>query len=110
MSKGINRLSISGHVVRQISFDATPTGCPAGSFFLCSERPAEGRIVSVRVKVNVYGESLVSLCRVKAVSGAYVVVDGELMNRNGRSTELVEVRAHTVVVPTQEMQHDAAER
>lgn len=107
MSLGINRISLSGQVVQQIYFNATPNGEPAGSFFLRSERRKDGRVIAVRVKVNVYGESLVSVCRVKVVSGAYVVVDGELMNRNGKTEELVEVRAHTVVVPAEENQHAA---
>ncbi len=108
MSQGINRVSISGCVVGKINFDTTSTNEPAGSFFLHSERHKEAKIIAVRAKINVYGGQLVSLCRVKIVSGAYVVVDGELMNRNGRFEELVEVRAHTVVVPTEEGQHDAA--
>jgi hypothetical protein len=106
--RGINRISISGRVVGKIVFDSTPNRDPAGSFFLRSERHKEGKIIAVRVKVNVYGDTLVSQCRVKIVSDAYVIVDGELMNRNGRLEELVEVRAHTVVVPTEEGQQDAA--
>lgn len=102
MSRGINRALVSGKVVGKPLFDQTGSNRAAGSFFIVSERHSPTNIISVRVKINVYGDGLVGLCRVKTVPGAYVVVDGELMNRDGQHGELLEVRAISLVFPSEE--------
>lgn len=102
MSRGINRTLLSGKVIGKPNFDQTSTARPAGSFHVLSERHGATNIISVRAKINVYGDGLVGLCRVKIVPGAYVIVDGELMNRDGQHGELVEVRAISLVFLSEE--------
>lgn len=106
MSRGINRALLSGKVIGKPLFDQTGNNRAAGSFLLLSERHTPSNIISVRTKINVYGDGLVGLCRVKIVTGAYVIVDGELMNRDGQHGELLEVRAISLVFPSEEP-HDA---
>jgi len=49
------------------------------------------------VKVNVYVEALVKLCRLRLQKGCYIIVEGELMNRNTPSGRLTEVRAWEIL-------------
>jgi single-stranded DNA-binding protein len=64
---------------------------------LASDRFISGDKITVWVKVNVYIEPLVKACRAKLTKGGYVIVAGELMNRDGRHGELTEVRAREIV-------------
>ena len=96
--RGLNRVIISGNVGAQISFNNTSSGMPACSFFLASDRHAgRGSVVSAWVKINVYGDDFVRICRARLEKGGYVLVEGELMNRDGQLGELVEVRAREVI-------------
>ncbi len=96
--RGINRVTISGNVGGQISFAPTGSGVAACSFFIASDRyTSSGTVVSAWVKINVYGDKFVGICRPRLEKGCYVLVDGELMNRDGRFEELVEVRAHEII-------------
>ena len=49
------------------------------------------------MKVNVYVENLIRICKSKLTKGRYVIVEGELMNREGQYGELTEVRAREVL-------------
>lgn len=102
MSRGINRLALSGMYYGRSYFTETGNSSPAAHFYLLSERHTHDAVVRVRVKINAYGDGLVNLLRIKLVRGAYVLVDGELMNRKGPNEELVEVRAAQVIFPMED--------
>lgn len=95
--RGINKTIISGNVSREIVYDRMPDGSPVLSFTMASDRHTSGKIVTAWVKVNVYLETLVEVCRRHLTRGSYVIVDGELMNREGRHGKLTEVRAKEIV-------------
>jgi single-stranded DNA-binding protein len=97
--RGINRVIISGNVGGQMSFKATGNGSAACSFFLASDRHSSGgAVVSAWVKINAYGDNFVRICRSRLEKGVYVLVEGELMNRDGPQLgELVEVRAREII-------------
>lgn len=98
MSRGINRVSISGKVIGKSVFDQTQSRAVAGSFILLSERYTHDSIVSVRAKINVYGEGLVNVCKQRVSPGTYAIIDGELMNRSGAyGDDFLEIRAQSVV-------------
>jgi len=89
--RGINRVILSGNVTGKISFSTTDKGSEACTFVLAIDRPSKTGVITAFVKVNVYLESLVRLCQGKLVRGCYLLVEGELMNRDspvGRSTEV----------------------
>lgn len=100
--RGINRVVISGNVSGSAAFQETSNGTQVASFNLASDRhDPSGSVVTAWVKVNVYIENLVSVCRLKLYKGAYVIVEGELMNRefnrDGQRGQLTEVRAWEIV-------------
>ena len=95
--RGINKTVISGNVSRDINFGSMPDESPVLSFTMASDRHANGATVTAWVKVNVYIESLIEQCRQHLGCGGYVIVDGELMNREGRHGKLTEVRAKEIV-------------
>lgn len=95
--RGINKTVISGNVARDINFDTLPDGAPVLSFMIASDRHASGTTVTAWVKVNVYIDVLVEQCRTHLGCGGYVIVSGELMNRDGRHGKLTEVRAKEIV-------------
>lgn len=64
---------------------------------VCDRRRAEGGVVTAWVKVNVYIESLIKTCRKMLNCGGYVIVEGELMNREGKYEQLTEVRAREII-------------
>ena len=96
--RGINRVIISGNVGAQIAFAGTGSGVAACSFFIASDRHSSGgAVISAWVKINVYGDNFVRICRSRLQKGCYVLVEGELMNRDGQLGELVEVRAREIL-------------
>lgn len=95
--RGINKAIISGNVARDINFDTLPDGSPVLSFMVASDRYANGTTVTAWVKINVYIDVLVEQCRALLNCGGYVIVEGELMNREGRHGKLTEVRAKEIV-------------
>jgi len=94
---GINKVILSGNVSREIYKNELTDGSDAVSFTMVSDRRAGGKVISARVKVNVYIDALVALCDQKLMRGGYVLVEGELMNRNGHYGKLTEVRAQEIV-------------
>ena len=62
-----------------------------------SERSSGSGSHKVFAKINVYMDHLVARCRERLKSGGYVIIEGELMNRDGRSEALTEVRARDLV-------------
>jgi single-stranded DNA-binding protein len=102
MIRGVNRVVVSGRTFGRPYFNETSNNSSAASFFITSERHTHDAVVRVRIKINAYGDGLVRLLQVKLVSGVYVLVDGELMNRKGQHEELIEVRATQVIFPEED--------
>jgi single-stranded DNA-binding protein len=96
--RGVNEVTFGGNVSGGIKYGETRNGSPTCSFQIASDRHANGKVVvTAWVKVNVYGTKLVNPCQTKLQKGSYVVVVGELMNRDGRLKELVEIRARDII-------------
>ena len=97
--RGINRVVISGNVAGSaINYRRTDGGSSALSFRIASDRhDLSGDVVTAWVKVNVYIEQLIKVCEQKLKGGGYVIVEGELMNRDGQRGQLTEVRAWEIV-------------
>lgn len=95
--RGINKTFTSGNVSREINYGTMPDGTPVLSFTMASDRVANGTTITVWAKINVYIGSLVEQCRTHLSCGGYVIVYGELMNREGRHGKLTEVRAKEIV-------------
>ena len=95
--RGFNRVVVSGNATDKTSFSQTDNGTPTCTFTLASDRHTRDAVVTVFVKVNAYGRQLVELCRARLGRGSYVLVEGELMNRDGRLGELTEVRAKDLI-------------
>lgn len=95
--RGLNKVIISGNVGGRITFNSTPSGTEACSFQLASDRPIQGGVVTAWVKINAYDDQLVRVCKGRLVKGLYVLVEGELMNREGVYGELTEIRAREVI-------------
>jgi single-stranded DNA-binding protein len=89
---------VSGNVTGAFEFGKTGAGAEVCGFHLASERRTSGGgAVTAFVKVNVYIEGLVRVCRTRLAKGVYVIVEGELMNREGQHGDLTEVRAREVI-------------
>lgn len=96
--RGLNRVILSGNVTGRIDFSTTESGnTEVCTFTLASDRHSTGKVVTAFVKVNVYIDGLVKLCRNKLTKGAYLLVEGELMNRTTPVGKLTEVRAWELV-------------
>ena len=106
--RGINRVVLSGNVTGQIDYATTDTGSEVCTFVLASDRHANGGVVTVFAKVNVYIEALVRLCRNKLEKGCYLLLEGELMNRQAPSGKLTEVRAWEILFLTSERFDESA--
>lgn len=94
---GVNKIVISGNVTNTIVFNKTRSGRDVCTFSMVSERQSSGGGHKVYAKINVYMEGLVAVCRERLEKSVYVIVEGELMNRDGRSEELTEVRARDII-------------
>jgi len=105
--RGVNRVVISGNVTGAIQEGRTNSGVPTCTFVLASDRYTKDSIVTAWVKINVYGKPLVDVCEPRLRKGRYVLVEGELMNRDGRTAELTEVRAKEVIFPTHEAEQES---
>ncbi len=91
--RGINRVIVSGVVAAPITFAKTDSGAEVCTFGINLERHANGSLVTASVKINVYMEALVRLARTKLSEGCYLIVEGELMNRQTPHGRVTEVRA-----------------
>jgi len=96
MTKAINSVNISGNAAGKISYNETASGVPCCSFSIASDRrSSDGPPITAWVKINAYGPGLVGICRDLFEKGAYVIVSGELMTRDGLPGS--EVRAKEIV-------------
>lgn len=93
--RGLNHIIISGNVSK-VWYGETHAGVLACGFNLASNQHSARGVRTVWIKVNVYGD-FVNVCKTRLVKGLYVLVDGELMVRDGQCCELVEVRAREVI-------------
>lgn len=91
--RGINRVVLSGNATGKIEFSKTDTGTEVCTFTVASDRHSSGSVVTAFIKVNVYVDALVRLCRSRLQKGCYILIEGELMNRTTPSGKLLEVRA-----------------
>ncbi len=91
---GHNQVWLSGNVGANVKRGKTRDESPACSFSLASETENRG---TTWVRVNAYGDLAVD-CMESLGKGAYCSVVGELMNRDGRHGEIMEVRAKDVIV------------
>ena len=108
--RGMNKVILSGNVTGTISYAQTGNGTDVCTFILASDRHAGGGVVTAYIKVNVYIEGLVSLCRNRLDKGCYLLVEGELMNRNSPIGRVVEVRAHELIFVSDKGGSDASSR
>ena len=95
--RGFNIVVFSGNVSNSIKYGNLPDGSQALSFAVASDREAGDVVITAWAKINVYSERLISSCRSRLKGGGYVLVKGELMNREGRYGQLLEVRAHEII-------------
>lgn len=96
--RGVNKVVISGNVTGSIEYGRTGKGDGVCGFHMASDRHASGGdIVTAFIKINVYAEGLVRVCKSKLIKGVYVLVEGELMNREGQHGGLTEVRARDII-------------
>lgn len=91
--RGINRVIFSGNVTGKIDFSTTDRGQHVCTFVVASDRASSGGTLTAYAKVNIYIEGLVAACREKLEKGCYVLVEGELMNRNSPAGRMTEIRA-----------------
>lgn len=93
---GMNVWSGAGNVASDVHYGVTGQQKSACNFKLCIEEPQRPMVY---VRVNLYGEN-VDVCQRRALmKGDYVVVCGELMNRQGRADDtLLEVRCTQLVI------------
>jgi len=94
-----NFVFLSGNASSKIEYAQTGNGAPVCTFQMAADRVARDRTITVWVKVNAYGQGLVDLCRQRLGRGVTVMVEGELMNRDGQMGELTEVRARRLDFP-----------
>lgn len=99
MSRGLNRVIISGNCSDSARYHTTNSGTKCASFRLASDRRGTkpGELVTAWIKINVYTEPLVAICMTRLIKGCYVIIEGELMNREGPHGEVTEVRAREII-------------
>jgi single-stranded DNA-binding protein len=99
MARGINRVIVSGNVSDSARYHETSTGSKCATFRLASDRRGarSGEVVTAWVKINIYNEPLVDICKTRLIKGVYVIVEGELMNREGAQGEVTEIRAKEII-------------
>ena len=96
MRPGLNKVILAGNVTGPGQYDDNSKGL-RGSFQIACDRHSHGDVVTAFVRVNVFIDSLARICQRKLDKGAYVIVEGELMNRPGGRETLTEVRARQLI-------------
>ena len=106
--RGINRVIVSGNVSDSARYHTTGSGAKCATFKLASDRRGgkPGETITAWVKINIYSEALVDICSVRLKKGCYVIVEGELMNREGAQGEITEVRAKEIIFTDGEHERD----
>lgn len=94
--RGVNNIVFAGNVGGRITFGTTSTGNDCCSFQIASE---DKHNFVAWARINAYG-GLVDICRKWVRKGYYVIVEGELMNReSGDGQKLTEIKASQIIVP-----------
>ena len=102
MSKGTNGWHGSGNVASEVQYGQTKSGDVACNFKLVIEQAHKALVY---LRINVYGGN-VEVCRKRNLGiGDYVVIGGELMNREGRAATLTEVRCLSIVITHEDRRH-----
>lgn len=95
VQRGTNSWGGSGVLVTDVVYDTTGNDSDACSFRMAINHQHKQ---PVYVRVNIYGGN-VSVCRMKGLkNGDYVVIEGALMNREGRGDTLTEIRCKDIVI------------
>ena len=63
MSRGVNRVVVSGDVSSRINYTTKSNGDPVLNFSLVCDRYDSGGIITVWIKINVYIAPLIQICR-----------------------------------------------
>ena len=92
---GHNRVWLSGNVGGSLKEGKTRDDSLACSFSLASEASVHGNTTWVRV--NAYGD-VAEHCIDGLDKGSYCSIVGELMNREGKHGEIMEVRALEIII------------
>lgn len=90
--RGMNKVVVSGNVSDDVQFlqNGSKDQQTMCTFFVASDRHSQGNVTTTWIKVNVYMEALVNLCRNRLHKGTYVMVEGEITNRGEvRARELI---------------------
>lgn len=99
VSRGTNSWNGSGTIVTDPVYNKTGAGGEACSFRIAVNQHHKPTLF---IRINVYGGNA-SMCKKFLVKkGDFVVVDGELMNRQGRDEVLTEIRCHELVIQNRE--------
>lgn len=98
MALGRSHCSIIGNVGGNITFGHTGNGESCCSFSVAIERRYPGRTSkTVWARCNLYGDTRVALYRERLVTGAYISVEGELMQREGDCGALLEIKVQDIL-------------
>lgn len=105
--RGINYIVFAGNVGGNVIYDTTGQGNECCSFQIASE-DKNGFVTWCRV--NAYS-GLVNICHKRVSKGSYVIVTGNVMNRekSGNNQKLTEIKAVQIIVPTNEGSFDIEE-
>ena len=96
---GLNFVSLSGNLGGTVTEGKTTDGTEALAFdVVCQSLPGDlSKPTRVWTRVNVYDPALLARIRPRLKRGVYVQIHGELMNRRGQNTELLEIRATQII-------------
>ena len=104
MSKGTNVWTGSGNVASDIQYGKTGKKDEDACNFRIAIEKAHRPLVFVRI--NIYGGN-VDVCKMRGLKkGDYVIVSGELMNRDGRDGTITEVRCMDLVIKSSDKRRD----
>lgn len=103
VQRGTNVWHGSGNVASDVSYGETSAKDLACNFRIAVEQPHK-QVCYFRV--NVYGRNAVACQKRKLRKGDYVVIVGELMNRDGQGDVLTEVRCKEIVIHSKEDKGD----
>ena len=95
LNRGTNSWNGSGSLVSNVSYGNTRVGGPACNFKMAIDHPYKQKLF---VRINVYGGNVNVCKKLNLRKGDFVVVDGELMNRNGHDEILTEVRCREIII------------
>lgn len=95
MQRGTNAWHGSGNVASDVAYGETRAGDTACNFRLVIEQPHKPLSY---FRVNAYGRNASDCQNKKLAKGDYVVIDGELMNRQGKEELLTEIRCTEIVI------------